>query len=152
MDIGFYLVNCDNSEQHNKIIDLINGIITEHPYDNIVLFNNRYQRIDKVKKFPILHLSHAKYFRGVLVYFDMKSATLAKSFPGPSKQVYCCDTLDWTANSGNRAILWQNIYQNMNIVTTDQKIADILNICWTLKVKKISGLNEEEFYNVITTI
>ena len=152
MDIGFYIVNCDNSEKHNTIIELINMIITNHPYDNITLFNNKYQRIDKVKKFPILHLSHAKYFRGTLVYFDMKSATLAKSFPGPSKQIFCCESLDWAGNLSNRAILWQNIYHNMNIVTTSQKVADVLDICWTLNVKKISGFNEEEFYNVISTI
>lgn len=152
MDIGFYIVNCDNSEKHNRIIDMINDMISKHPYDNIVLFNNRYQRIDKTKKFPILHLSHAKYFRGVLVYFDMKSATLAKSFPGPSKQIFCCDSLDWTDARSNRALLWSNIYKNMNIITTEQKVADLIKICWNANIDSISGLNEGEFYNVISKI
>lgn len=149
MDIGFYVVNCDGSPKHNQIIDIMNKMIVDNPYDNIVLFNNKYQRIDANKKFPILHLSHAKYFRGTLIYFDMKSATLAKTFPGPSNQIFCCDTMDWRQQADSRAIVWQNIYRNMNVVSTDKSMCDILNICWDLKVKYIPELNHKELYSVI---
>lgn len=152
MDIGFYLVDCDNSEKHNSIINLINQLVVDHPYDNIILFNNKYRRVDSAKKFPILHLSHAKYFYGTLVCFDMKSASMAKTFPGPSKQFFYCDTLDWTSHKEARAVLWNNIYKNMNIISTDKKIADLLNICWELNIHTLPDLNAGDFYNVISKV
>ena len=85
MDIGFYIISADQSEQYTSIINTINDMVKNHPYDNIILFNNAYNRIDEHKRFPIMALNQAKYFRGVLICFDIKSLAVTKSFPAPKK-------------------------------------------------------------------
>jgi hypothetical protein len=150
MDIGFYVINCDSSPKNNEIISLINNLIIEYPYDNIILFNNTFQRIDSQKKFPILHISQAKYFRGVLIVFDVKSLALAKNFPSPSKIILVCDNAEWSGD--NRAILWKDIYEDKNVilVTKYKELKDIIEICWNKQAISINELTPKEVRNAIT--
>jgi len=154
VDLGFYIIDCDNSAKNNFLLDLINNMISFRPYDSIVLFNHKYNRIDKNKKFPIFHISQAKYFRGSLIYFDVKSATLAKTFPGPSKQILCCDYPEWSINRNARSMLWKNIYEdpNLKIITYEQNIKNLIEICWDKKVLHIPELNARNLYDAIEKI
>lgn len=154
MDLGFYIIDCDNSAKNSFLIDIINNIISFRPYDSIVLFNHKYSRIDTNKKFPIFHISQAKYFRGNLIYFDVKSATLAKTFPSPSKQILCCDYPEWSTNKSARSILWKSIYEdpNLKIITYEQNIKNLIEICWDKKVLHIPELNARNLYDAIEKI
>lgn len=154
MDLGFYIIDCDNSAKNNFLIDMINNIISLKPYDNIILFNNRYNRIDQNKKFPILHTSQAKYFRGNLIYFDVKSATLAKTFPGPDKQIFCCDYPEWSQNRNTRSSLWKSIYedQKLKVITYDEHVKNLIEICWNKKVYHISDFTARNLYDAIEKI
>ena len=87
MNIGFYLLDVDTQNQeHQTILNSINQLCSNRPYDNIVLFNNKFNALDVDHKYYILHISEAKYFKGILFVFDIKSAMLTKTFPAPKKQ------------------------------------------------------------------
>lgn len=63
MNIGFLVldVNVQNTK-HEKILKSINELCKIRPYDNIVLFNNKFECVDLDHKYYILHVSQAKYF------------------------------------------------------------------------------------------
>lgn len=154
MDIAFYITHADYSEQCNNIIDTINGMCSEHPYDNIVLFNSQYNRIDTNKRFPIIHLSQAKYFRGILLVFDIKSAMITKTFPSPQKQLLYVNNVAWTEDNSVPALFWQSIYANgsMSTIAQNQKIYDLLEICWAKPINIIDKINHKELYDVINRL
>lgn len=154
MDIGFYLINVDHSPKNDIIINTINNMIDDNPYDNIVLFNSRYDRIDSEKKFPIIHINQAKYFRGYLFLFDIKSAIITKTFPSPVKQILYVDTLGWVKDKTIPSLFWNGIYDNTDIalIAQNQEIHDILNLCWSEPIDTINDINHKELYNVISKL
>lgn len=154
MDIGFYLINADHSDKCNLIIDTINKMVDNHPYDNIILFNNQYNRIDNNKKFPIIHINQAKYFGGFLVLFDIKSAIISKTFPSPQKQLLYLDETSWSNDSKMPVLFWHNIFLNTNIsiLASNQEIKDLLTICWEPPLAIMSTINEKELYESIAKL
>ncbi|MEX0594976.1 MAG: hypothetical protein WD512_00640, partial [Candidatus Paceibacterota bacterium] len=133
MDIAFYVIYADHSDKCNKIIDTLNNLVDMCPYDNIILFNSQYNRTDAVKKFPIIHLNQAKYFRGILICFDIKSSMITKTFPAPEKQILYIDETSWSNDSTIPMMFWQGIYSNPDIklVAKNEEIKDLLSICWS---------------------
>jgi len=155
VDIGFYIIDCDNSSKNNKLIEILDNMISENPYDNIILFNNRYRRVDAKKKFPILHLSQAKYFRGTLICFDIRSLSLARTFPGPNQHIFCCDSPEWTMDPMGKAIMWKNLYENeeIKIITYEKEMNDLLSLCWDTKnLTYLTDFNAKELYGAIQKI
>lgn len=154
MDIGFYLINVDHSEKNDSIINTINEIVNNHPYDNVVLFNSQYDRIDSDKKFPIIHLNQAKYFRGYLVLFDIKSAIITKTFPSPQKQLLYVDDLAWSRDRTIPALFWNSVYANNDIqlLAKNQEIYDIVDLCWSTPMGIMENINSKELYNVISQL
>lgn len=154
MDIGFYLINVDHSEKNDSIINTINELVDNHPYDNVVLFNSQYDRIDSDKKFPIIHLNQSKYFRGYLVLFDIKSAIITKTFPSPQKQLLYVDDLAWNRDRTIPALFWNSVYANNDIklLAKNQEIYDIVDLCWSTPVGLMESINSKELYNVISKL
>lgn len=154
MDIGFYIISADQSEQCTPIINTINSMVKNHPYDNIILFNNDYNRIDDNKKFPIIALNQAKYFRGVLICFDVKSLAVTKSFPAPKKQILYLNDTPWVSKNVIPAMFWKTIFENssLEIIAKTQEIKDICEICWKPVIGMMENINEKELYDTIATI
>ncbi len=154
MDIGFYLINADHSDKTTSIIETINDMVNEHPYDNIILFNNQYNRIDTNKKFPIIHLNQAKYFKGILVVFDIKSAMITKNFPANKKQFLYVDEIYWNTSEPIPFLFWKSILDNDNIdsIAKTEKISDLLEICWKAPVAKMQTINSRELYDIISKV
>jgi len=154
VDIAFYLTHADHSEKSNIIINTINDMCSNHPYDNIILFNSQYNRVDSDKKFPIIHLSQAKYFRGILLVFDIKSAMITKTFPSPRKQILYLDDMPWSSDHSIPALFWQSIYINPNIYTIakNQEIYDLFEICWSKPIGTMNNINHKELYDAIISL
>ena len=52
MNIGFYLLDVDTQNQeHQTILNSINQLCSNRPYDNIVLFNNKFNALDVDHKY-----------------------------------------------------------------------------------------------------
>lgn len=150
MDIGFYLINADHSTKCDMIIDTINSMISNHPYDNIILFNSQYNRIDN-KKFPIIHINQAKYFSGHLILFDTKSAMITKTFPAPKKQLLYIDEISWSNDGSVPALFWHSIFLNPNIalIANNDTTKDLLSLCWDPPLSVMSKINEKDLYESI---
>lgn len=154
MDIGFYLIDADYSDKCNTIINALNSMVSEHMYDNIILFNNQYNRADNNKKFPIIHLNQAKYFNGVLVVFDIKSVMITKTFIAPKKQILYVDDIEWKNDHTIPVLFWQSIYVNpdISVIAKNQEIFDLLEICWSKPEGIMENINHKEIYDVISKV
>ena len=110
MNIGFYLLDVEqkNLKQQN-ILQAINELYEIRPHDNVILFNNRFLTVDPNQKYYTLHINEAKYFKGILFVFDIKSAMLTKSFAAPRKQLLLVDNPEWSEKKDIPYTFWKNI-------------------------------------------
>lgn len=150
MDIGFYLLNVDaNNTDHQKILKSINDLCELRPYDNIVVFNNKFNSVDMNHKYYILHISQAKYFKGYLFVFDMKSAMITQQFPAPKKQIMFIDENQWASKADVPYVFWKKIYlnQEFDFVTKNKELFDVFELCWKKPLAIVNdydhrGINE----------
>jgi hypothetical protein len=152
MDIGFYISDIQHNNK-NIILQAINEYIKKHPYDNVVVFNNVFNQIPN-NLFYTLHLSHAKYFDGILFVFDIKDAAVTKDFPRPKKQIFFMDTPYWQQNRNTRYKLWESIFMNPDtlLVTNNDQNYNLCSICWKSPLMTITNFNQEAISNVIEKI
>jgi hypothetical protein len=153
MDIGFYIPNISNSQDIENILSGINEYIIDHPNDNVVVFTNSMNRMFN-DKFYVLHLSHAKYFDGVLFVFDMKDCSITQTFPKPSKQIFYLKSLEWEKNRTMLYSFWKRIMLNKNIelVVDSAEKYDICEICWKAPIATVANLNKESIEDVLQKI
>lgn len=150
MNIGFLLLTVNQSKEHLQILQAINRLCELRPYDNIVLFNNYFETVDKDKKYYILSMNHAKYFRGNLFVFDTQSAMLTADFPAQDKHILHLSSPEW---SGKQApyTLWHNVYMknHLEIITNTQENYDLINICWKKPKAILESLSGESLNQVL---
>jgi hypothetical protein len=152
MNIGFYLIDINhNNESDIRKIQSLNNLCKLRPYDNIVLFNSQFNAVDTDSRYYTLHISEAKYFKGFLFLFDVKSALLTLNFPAPKKQILFLDSIDWQHDHKFPYSFWHNIYMNDNIelISTTKEINDLCKICWKDPLSYIENYDHEEINNVI---
>ena len=148
-DIGFVLIKLNNDIVYNMIMDTINKFIQDRPFDQIVIFNSDNSRVGN-KNIPILHLSHAQFFTGKLVLFDIPSTLVTKNFTNvSSRYLYATDT-PWTHSLESMYTDWLEIYshQNLELIVSNNALYDIYNIMW----KKPRGISENFNYDQIKNI
>lgn len=152
MDIGFYISNISTNNYQN-ILKVINDYIDDHPYDNVIVFTNQMNRIFN-DKFYVLHLSHAKYFSGILFIFDIKDASIASTFPSPKKQILLVNDIYWQKNSHILYSFWEKIFlsESAEIVTNNDENFYIYELCWKKPLCIIPELNKEGIEHVINNI
>lgn len=144
MDIGFYLLNINDAKF--SILEAINNLCIKRPYDNIIIFNNENKTINHdIPKYYFLHINQAKYFSGPLFIFDVKSTLLTKTFPGPKKQILWVTNPEWSNDPSVSYAFWYNIYManNIDLVTSDTQLWDIIDLCWKTPSIKPTPLNAE---------
>ncbi len=155
MDIGFYLLDVVvNNEKQDAILSSINDLCRARPYDNIVLFNNQFARIDNNKKYYTLHIQQAKYFDGMLFVFDTKSAMLTQTFPSPKKQILLLSEPEWSNDTSLPYSFWENIYMkdNIELITDNENTHQLCEICWKKPLHLLKTLNGEEIGNVVNKL
>jgi hypothetical protein len=148
-DIGFFIPKLSNIQQHDIVLKTVKEFIDNHPYNQYVLFNSFYDKIE-IYNIPILHLSHANLFYGDLFVFDFVSLVLASRFPNISKLYYYASNCPWVGATSSNYENWQKILQleHLNIISSNEYIDDIYNICW----KKPVGISEQFNYEELSKI
>lgn len=152
MNIGFYILDIhQNDEFQRNILDNINKLCANRPYDNIVLFNNNFNTVDIDQKYYILSINHAKYFKGLLFLFDTESALLTRTFPGPSKQILYMSKPEWFENCHLPFTMWYNLYMDnrFELLPASKDMEYFIDTCWKKPLKTIEHFNHEELNNVI---
>lgn len=154
MNIGFYLLDITMSPEHKNILNSISGLSKLRPYDNIVLFNNKFNAIDTDARYYTLHINQAKFFNGILFVFGTKEALLTQTFPCPTKQVIYMSQPEWSSHTNIPYIFWSNIYlqSNTELLTDQQNTHDLLNICWKKPLPLIDSLTTENIDHVIQAL
>jgi len=152
MNIGFYLldINADNQEQQ-LVLKSINQLCKDRPYDNIVIFNNRFDALDMDHKYYTLHISEAKYFKGLLFVFDIRSAILTRTFPAPTKQILYVSKNTWSEKKNIPYKFWHDIYmdKNFELITDNQDMYELCDICWKTPVSNVINFQPRDIENVI---
>lgn len=144
MDIGFYLLDIEaTNKKHKTILESINSLCDLRPYDNIVLFNNKMNNVDLDHKYYVLHMSQAKYFKGYLFLFDMRSSMVTQQFPAPKKQIMFIDNNDWSSKTDIPYVFWEKTYLNDNFefVANNKELYDIFDLCWKKPLSIINDYN-----------
>ena len=152
MNIGFYLLDISNGDEKDRnILRMINELCVLRPYDNIVLFNNKFNAIDLDHKYYILHISEAKYFKGILFNFDIKSAMLTKTFPCPKKQLLYIDKAEWSEKTDLPYSFWYNIYMNQDfeLISSTNELNELCKVCWKDPIAQISDFNVKDIDDVV---
>lgn len=155
MNIGFYLLDISNNNQkHQQILKSINALCESRPFDNIILFNNQFNTVDLDHKYYILHINQAKYFKGILFVFDIKSAMLTRTFPAPNKQVLLVDTMEWTEKRDIPYKFWYDIYANNNfeLIAENKDMFDLCELCWKKPVSVVMNFQPKDIENVLQKI
>ena len=148
-DIGFFIPKISNIPQHDVVLRTVKEFIDNHPYNQYVLFNSFYDKIETYN-IPILHLSHAKLFYGDLFVFDFVSLVLASQFPNISNLYYYASNCPWVGATTSNYESWKKILElkHLNIITSNEYIDDIYNICW----RKTAGISEQFNYEQLSKI
>lgn len=152
MNIGFYLLDVTaNNTHHQAILSSINELCVLRPYDNIVLFNNKFDAVDIDHKYYTLHISEAKYFKGIIFVFDIKSAMLTKTFPAPQKQLLYLNEAEWASKKQIPYAFWNSIYNNADfeLIAANEDLYELSSVCWKEPIDTIEKLNGELINNVI---
>lgn len=146
-DIGFVLIRLTNDPTYDHILQTIKQFEFNHIYDQTIIFNSINDRID-VYNLPVLHLSQAQFFYGTLVIFDLPGIILTKTFPNLKQRILYATNAPWNNNPNTRFEEWNSLYSqnNLNIVTSNQSLYDIYNICW----KKPLGISENFSYEELS--
>ena len=104
----------------------------------------------------MLHVSQAKFFKGVLFLFDHKSRLLTQTFLTPKKQVMLMMDTPWGKENTNQELYsnWKTQYgsDNLEFVATNQEVYDLLDICYKEPVSLMSEVSPEEINNVIEKV
>lgn len=152
MNIGFLILDVNvQNQKHVKLLKSINELCKIRPYDNIVLFNNKFEFVDTDHKYYTLHMSQAKYFKGLLFIFDIRTAMITKTFDVPSKQLLFVDHPDWPEKTDIPYTFWKDIYMkdSLEIIAENQEVFDLCNLCWKEPVAQISNFEPKDINDVI---
>tara|TARA_B100000902_G_scaffold400060_1_gene475389 strand:- start:34683 stop:35153 length:471 start_codon:yes stop_codon:yes gene_type:complete len=152
MNIGFYILDIDPQNQHQAtLLNSINELCKARPYDNIVLFNNKFNTIDLDHKYYILHISEAKFFKGVLFVFDIRSALLTKTFPAPQKQILHIRDNTWSEKKDIPYRFWESIYMNdkFELIADSKDMFELCDTCWRTPIATVQHFQPKDIENVI---
>lgn len=149
--IGFYLPLISNTDTSQTLVKILNSLSDKY---NTILFNSQYDFIDKeTRKFSILHCNQSKYFYGILIAFDIDSISIIRSFPAPNKKIFVTSDIFWQNKSFPAKISQDLLIGDIDIVTYDNRIYDLYDICFKKPIYNMNnGLTSEDFINVVDSI
>lgn len=148
-DIGFIVLKLTNNAFCDLVLDCAKGFAKNNPFNQTIIFNS-YCDKSITNNIPILHLNHAKFFKGQLFVFDLISVLLSQNFTNISKRYLYTNDIPWLSSAHTSYSEWAKLYfaDNLEIITSNDKLFDIYKLCW----KKPLGICEEFNYEKICNI
>jgi hypothetical protein len=142
-DIGFFALNLQNNDLHDKICLLIDTYISKRRTNQIVLFNHSCEKV-YTGNIPFLPISYAKYFFGNLVVFDIASLLIAIECVNVNNVYFYAQNTPWTSNYTNYDD-WSYLFGNPKVKTiaNTKDLFDIYNLVWGNSL----GISEDISYD-----
>jgi hypothetical protein len=149
-NLGLILIKLQNADIYNSIVDTTQKLIDNNPYNNICIFNSFCDKID-IKNIPILHLSHARFFQGDLIIFDIASLLLTKNFTNIKNRYFYAYNIPWIDDPSVLFHQWKSLFDhnNISIITKNQELFDIYELCWKKPIGITETFNYEELEQII---
>ena len=142
-DIGFIMINIDNNVE-DSIFKTIQQIESNNPYKQTIIFNSYCNKINTYN-LPILHISQAQFFTGVLFLFDLASVLLTNNFPNIKKRILYINNTPWSSGLTSYSE-WESLFnqESLELLTANQELYDIYEICWKKPLGISKGFNYED--------
>jgi hypothetical protein len=147
-NLGILLIKLNNNEVYDNIISTIDQLILNNPFSHISIFNSFSDKIN-TGNVPILHLSHAKFFDGDMVVFDIMGLLLTKNFPNINKRYFYTQDIPWMTDTKAYYTQWKGLFEhdNLEFIVQNQELYDIYEMIW----KKPIGISENFNYEKINS-
>lgn len=150
--LGFLLPYIDNTEQYNIIFNNISKLIQNNIYSNILVFNSRCDKIS-TNNIPILHINHAKFFKGDLFLFDISGLILTKQFTNVNRKLLYCNDMPWLKIRNTNYSEWEGLYYNNNsgidFIVTNKYLYDIYSLCWKQPIGTMENFDYEKIQELL---
>lgn len=149
-DIGFIILKLTNHPIYDTLLENISTFVKNMPYDQVVIFNSFSDKIN-TSSIPILHISHAKFFNGTIIVFDLASIILTKNFTNIRKKILYTRDMPWVDSRNTPYGEWVNMYNDasLDIVANSHQLSDVYQICWKKPIGVAEDINYEQFKNFI---
>ena len=149
-DIGFVLLNISENSYYDNIFKNIKKFIDHNPYQSITIFSSSQNKVE-THNVPILHISHAKFFSGDLVLFDIPSIILTENFTNINNRYLYAQDIPWSAEPSINFREWSSIYyqNNLKLIACNSSVYDIYNICWKTPSGIAENFDYDKLYQII---
>lgn len=149
-DIGFLIFRLTNSVFCDRALECAKNISIHRPFDQVVVFNSFSDKIN-TSNIPILHLNHAKFFKGDLIIFDLMGIVMSQNFTNISKRYLYVTDMPWLNAGSTRYKEWSQVYManNVEIIASNEKLFDIYKLLWKKPIGICEDLNYEKLQNLI---
>lgn len=149
-DIGVILLNLTDSPLCKTILNNLAKISKDLPYSQVLVFCSS-SKASETFNIPILHVSHAKFFDGIIINTDVTGLILTNTFTNFTKRYFFAYETPWLGKSVAYS-QWYNIFmqEDLGIISENVQIDNIYNMCWKQTSGIAEGFNHERILNIIS--
>lgn len=152
MNKNIAIINSIITTPYDKqILDMINSMLAENKDINADVYTTSMNISMPNKKFGILPIYEAKYFKGTAIVWDLITLDLVHGFPNLSEVIYIhSNTIPWRENSNVTYKTWENLFVNNKLKTiiSDQNIHEIFRLTWRTGVL-VQSIDNRTIYETI---
>lgn len=128
--VGFIIINL-TPNTNQQILNTIKEIETNNVFNSTIIFSSNVSFINEYN-LPILHLSQAQFFDGILFIFDLPSIIMTNNFTNLSKRIFYSNAIPWLNNFDTNYKEWSSLYnqESLDVISGSQEHYDAMSICW----------------------
>lgn len=147
-DIGIITYSLYVDDIGRSQTEFISDACEYNPYSQNVIFTSYNTSMNS--RVPILHLSHAKFFDGIAIVFDISSLILAQQCINLSAIYFYTDIIPWYNNT-QHFTYWENIFNHTRtcVIASSQKVFDIYSLMYKEPIALKKEFNYEAFRNIL---
>lgn len=152
MNKNIAIINTSIANDYDQsIISIINNMLGLYEDINADVYTTTINFSVDNKKFGILPIYEAKYFKGKAVIWDLLTLDLVHGFPNISEIIYIHNnTVPWRDNTSISYKMWSKLFLNsrLKILISDKNIHEIFKLTWNIGTM-VESIEEKVIYEAI---
>lgn len=152
MNKNIAIINTSVTTTYDQnIISLINNLLDKYRDVNANIYTTTMNLSITNKKFGILPIYEAKYFKGKAIIWDFVTLDLVYGFPNISEIIYIHNnTIPWRDNPNIGYGVWSKLFLNsrLKILISENNIYNIFKLTWNIGTLT-DQINEKVIYEAI---